>query len=365
MNILILTHGIAPEKIGGSETQTLGLATELAKNHQVLVISRADPGLPRIERRAGFLIKRFGVTHPLPFPVYSFAFKFLTEVFRRRKEIDIVFAKTTFMGLIAVVCRKLFKIPVIMLIEGEHEYRNPGRFSRFLFRAVSRNIPVIAQTNRIQKELKERNAVEVVVIPNGVEQRRERARGNKIVYIGRLIRGKENDKGVRFLIEAAVDLGMETLIIGDGPEKRLLEKQAQGYIHIEFAGPVPPGEIPSFLEQGFVLVLPSVYGEGLPNVILEAMAVGLPVIATNIAGIKDVIRHGETGYLIEPGNVEEIKRHILLLNENPDLRSRMSENCVLEAGNYAWEKIALRFEQAFRSTIRSCSRSNRPLRSQD
>jgi glycosyltransferase involved in cell wall biosynthesis len=79
------------------------------------------------------------------------------------------------------------------------------------------------------------------------------------------------------------------------------------------------------LEEAALYVLPS-YNEGVPLSILEAMSVGLPVIATPVGGIPDVLRDGEEGYLVSPGSLGELSRRIIELLNNRELRERIGEN---------------------------------------
>lgn len=353
MNICIVTHGIAPDKIGGSETQTLGLATELAKNHSVTVITRRKEGLPRTEERNGFVIKRLGKKHGRPVPLFSFNFEFFREVWRSRKQFDILLAKTIYFGFLCLPANVLFRLPLVVLVEGEQEYRDDSLLNQFILRVVSRRSQIKVQTETIRLELFRKTGVEAEVIPNGLYLQEKTASGDKVIFVGRLIRDKKNDKGVRYLIEAVRDNGIETLIIGDGPEREDLKSLAQGQKNICFTGEVLPEEIIGYLLQGFVLVLPSVYGEGLPNVILEALSVGLPVIATATAGITDIIEQGKTGFIVEPGDASALRSSIGILRKDRDLWADMSRNCRLEAAAYDWEKVARRFESLFEEAIRN------------
>lgn len=351
MNICIVTHGIAPDKIGGSETQTLGLATELAKKHRVTVITRRKEGRPRTEEKNGFVIRRLGRKYGRPVPFFSFNFEFFREMWKSRKKIDILMAKTIYFGFLCLPARYLLGLPLVVLIEGEQEYMDESLMNRFTLRVVSRRSRMKVQTEKIREELLRKTGVEADVIPNGLYPQEKTAAGEKVIFAGRLIRDKKNDKGVRFLIEAVRDTGLETLIIGDGPEREHLESLAREEKNISFAGEVPPEEIIGCLLQGFVLVLPSVYGEGLPNVILEAMSVGLPVISTATAGIADIIEHGRTGFIVEPENASALRASIELLRKNRVMWEDMSRNCRREAASYDWENIARRFERLFEEAI--------------
>jgi glycosyltransferase involved in cell wall biosynthesis len=99
-------------------------------------------------------------------------------------------------------------------------------------------------------------------------------------------------------------------------------------------------------------VLPSL-SEGLPQTMLEAMSYGLPVIATKVGGIPDVIEHAKTGFLIEPGNSEEIKKYIEILLEDEKLCEEMRDNCLREIQKYSWDHTVKRFEEVMRRSVES------------
>ena len=136
------------------------------------------------------------------------------------------------------------------------------------------------------------------VIPNAVDltrfgPRRVTAGPPVAVFIGRLTR----QKGVDVLLRAAARLpGVRFRIVGEGDARKALEKLARslGLANVEFAGAT--GDVPGVLADATLLVLPSRW-EGLPNVVLEAMAAGVPVVATNAVGTRDLIADWANGLL--------------------------------------------------------------------
>ena len=276
---------------------------------------------------------------------FPFTLSVWREIARHRKRIHVLLAKTIYNGWRVCLPGSWFHIRAAVLVEGEQEYRDQGFWNRLILRHVHEKASLIVQTPGIQKELSEKNGMRSAVIPNGVHVPPENAKGDKVLYVGRLVNDRWNDKGVRFLIDAVRGLDVETLIVGDGPERESLERQAGGAGNIVFSGKVSPSEIWQYLKLGFVLVVPSVRGEGLPNVLLEAMASGVPVIATRTAGIPDIIEPGKTGFLVNPQAPDEIRAFILLLRDNKTLHEELSRNCRQEARKYAWEKVAHDFER--------------------
>lgn len=143
----------------------------------------------------------------------------------------------------------------------------------------------------------------------------------RVVMVARLARGK----GFEVLLDAIAEL-QETVhvyIAGEGPLAEWLDEELE---HRGLEGTVTllgfREDIPQVLAAGDLLVLPS-YREGMPRVITEAMAAGLPVIATDIAGIPDQVVDGETGYLIPTGDPDALRDRIADLVANPERREQM------------------------------------------
>jgi glycosyltransferase involved in cell wall biosynthesis len=129
------------------------------------------------------------------------------------------------------------------------------------------------------------------------------------------------------------------VVIGNGPLRDELTREAkESGIDVQFLGSLPNYELPSELNRSEIFVLPSSY-EGHPKALLEAMACGLPVIGTDVPGIREVIDHGQTGYLCQP-TPEDVKRAITQVLGDKELSRQMGERArqfVVE--NYSIEKV--------------------------
>jgi len=104
------------------------------------------------------------------------------------------------------------------------------------------------------------------------------------------------------------------------------------------------------LEQAQLLVLPS-HTEGLPNAILEAMAVGLPVVATEVGGVSSLISDGTNGLLVPPGNPEALARAMAFMVQNPELRKRMGDVNREKIVQYRWPIIVQQYERLHRDLV--------------
>jgi len=150
----------------------------------------------------------------------------------------------------------------------------------------------------------------------------------KIVFVGRVT----CDKGIRELVEAFVSLheeqpDIELILVGPYepdldplPEATARIIDSHSAIHAVGFCAQPQ----RFLVLGDIFCIPS-YREGFGTVVIEAAAMGLPAVGTRIPGLVDSIDDGQTGILVEPRNVEELKKGLCLLAEDPALRTRMGE----------------------------------------
>jgi len=140
----------------------------------------------------------------------------------------------------------------------------------------------------------------------------------RVLFVGRLV----PEKGPADLVAAVAGLrDVELVVAGDGPLRTDLERRSGPTVRL--LGGVPQDDLPDWYAWADVLVLPS-YAEGLPVVLMEALATGLPVISTPVAGIPELVVDGETGLLVEPGDVEGIGAAIEKLRD-PGLRERLAE----------------------------------------
>jgi len=157
----------------------------------------------------------------------------------------------------------------------------------------------------------------------------------RICFVGRL----EAQKNLFALLEALRGLDVELEIIGEGSQREALEAAARDKgVNILFLGKRPHAELPQHLNAAEMFILPSLY-EGHPKALLEAMACSRPVIGTDVIGIRELIRHRETGYLCGT-SPEEIRAAIQDVLSDADLRNHMGHNAqefVLE--HFALERV--------------------------
>jgi len=167
-------------------------------------------------------------------------------------------------------------------------------------------------------------------------------RNNLIGYIGRL----SAEKGVLNFIEAiplVLKKKVDTrfIVCGQGSLAYKIRKmiEAKGLkANVELTGWIPHENVPRYLNELKLLVLPS-FTEGLPNILLEAMACGTPVLATSVGAIPDIIKDGETGFLLKSNDPEHIAERIVELLNKPEHLEKVSVNAYnYLRKNFSYEK---------------------------
>ncbi|WP_306005077.1 glycosyltransferase [Aquicoccus porphyridii] len=149
--------------------------------------------------------------------------------------------------------------------------------------------------------------------------------GRQALFVGRLA----VVKGLPVLFDALARMGADApdlAIIGDGPDRTALEAQAQELglaDRVDFMGYRSQSEVADMLGQSDLLILPS-FAEGLPVVLMEALAGETPVVTTQIAGIPELVRDGETGHLCPPGDAGALARAIAAVLDDPDRARAMA-----------------------------------------
>jgi len=166
-------------------------------------------------------------------------------------------------------------------------------------------------------------------------------RVNVVGYIGRL----SEEKGILNLIEAIPLVLKERadthfMICGEGSLASKVEKIVKGLeADVKLMGWIPHEDVPQYLNKLKLLVLPS-FTEGLPNIVLEAMACGTPVLATPVGAVPDIIKDGVTGFLLRSNDPEHIADRIVELLDKPKLLEKVSTNAYnYVRENFSYEKV--------------------------
>ena len=191
------------------------------------------------------------------------------------------------------------------------------------------------------------------IIPNGIDLAHfsadappfERFMDGKlnILFVGRM----EKRKGLRFLLAAFARLKWEypqlrLIVVGpgriDAPSERILGER---YVEdVEIIGGVPYDDLPRYYRTADIFCSPATGGESFGIVLLEAMAAGAPVLASNIPGYAAVLGDGELGGLFEPNDEVSLANGIVRLMQQPELRARMAAKGRTYVQRFSWDRVA-------------------------
>lgn len=243
----------------------------------------------------------------------------------------------------------------------ERRSRVPLWLDRWTQGLVDHNVCV----SRAVGEFSIRNAglaeSKVSVIPNGVDFERfstataiERASlgltdAPLILFVGRL----DPQKAPFVLLEAFARLSQrhrdwQLLLVGEGPLRQSMTEWIVQHKHeknIRLVGWRP--DVPQLLKTADVLVLPSLW-EGMPNIVLEAMAAGLPVVVSRVEGTEELIRDGQTGLLVTPGSVEELDQKIELVLNDREFSTKLAAAAQqLISKGFTIESMVTSYEQLY------------------
>ncbi len=324
-------------EVGGAERQVVDLAVALGrKGYGVTVACSVAGSLSGALEEAGIpvrpLLKRLAKRR------LSLAYAWRLRWLLRRERFDLVHAHIYASVVAAAISTLRTDVPLVITEHTEASWQDwRARWvSRWVYRRVER---IIAVSTPIRRRLIERDGVHpdlITIIPNAVvsasgspadAQLPAELRERPLVgVVARL----QPEKGVANFLKAAARLAPQFpeahfVVAGDGPLRQELAALAEDLglgERVHFLG--FRSDASALMRSVDVLVVPSVT-EGSPLVTLEAMAAGVPVVASAVGGIPDQIRHGKEGLLIPPGDTDALGDALLALLRDPDRARRLGE----------------------------------------
>lgn len=333
-------------QIGGGESHLLSLVENLDRSRFDPVVLSFTDG-PMVERLQKLQVKTHVIYTERPFDITKWT---KVKELLRAEQPDLIHAHGTRAGSNTLWAARSLKIPLIYTIHGWsfHNDQHPlvrhlrVMGERYLTARSAVNISVSA-SNR-QSGLDHIPGLRAVVINNGIDQDRFspfKTFGNirtqlniptgevLVLFIARFTSHKQPLALIRAFREALFSLpGMHLLMVGDGDQKAeglqlVKEMNLEHKVRFEAFRQ----DVPELLAAADIFVLPSLW-EGLPIGLLEAMAMGKAVIATNVDGTKEVVQAEENGLLVEPGDIPALAAALVRLGKDGELRETLRQKAL-------------------------------------
>ena len=400
MKVIFTTSHFYPS-LGGLEKHCLNIGTRLVRQgHKLLVASTTFTGLRATRSFRNFSINGIEVRRFIPFPFLapffapgrwstSFAPGMSFFLMNKIVESDLIHAHGYGFfptDLSAWVC-KIRKKPLVITLHGFHpDYLafmkniSPIEEMRLMpyFKAIARRSLEIADAiialtpheKNILQSYYHIPAEKIAIIPNGINlqdflkspikkelKKRFHLKENVILFVGAI----RKEKGLLDLFHAIPSIIKEfpqtsfVLIGKDWGFKKYLQQEGKRLgieNHINFLGVVNTLLLRESLSVCDIFVNPSAY-ESFGISLLEAMASGKPIVATNVGGIPYIVRNGKTGITVKHGDPEGLADAIKKLLSNSELRKQMGEKGLQLAKKYDWEKIVSQIERLYEKVLTS------------
>ena len=401
-NILVIASTFPRWK---SDTEPLfikDLCDESSKDFKIHVLVPHYRGLKFEEKVDNLYIHRFAYFYPYKYQKLAYGgilpnikkkpilllqspLFFLLELINtakiiRNNNIKLVHAHGFFPhGFVAAICSKYLKIKSMITIHaGDIVALNSiPLIKRGISDFIVKNITTIISVssfgknlleNMVSSYLKKRIKNEVKIIPMGIYIKKFRMKENKtllrkkygikqkivLLFLGRLA----EKKGLKYLINALPllkNLDYMLLVSGHGPLRKDLETTVNKLNlknKVKFLGYITEKEKIDYLSLSDILVVPSIITksgdtEGLPATIMEGMASGIPIIATNVGGVKDIVKNNINGILIEEKNSKQIAEKLIYLSNRKKFRQKISKNALKTSKNYDLSFIGKKIKEIY------------------
>jgi phosphatidyl-myo-inositol alpha-mannosyltransferase len=358
---------------GGVSEHIRALSHELGlMGHEVVVLtSRIQGAVPE----SGPEVIRFGRSIPLRYNGSLSRLTLAWDVRRRFRRtlgdeaFDLLHLHNPLMPSLPLLALQEARCPMVGTFHSAFPRdRLVELFRRPLERLIDRLDARIAVSLSAERTVGELFPAEYRIIPNGVDcdlftggragSSRRRRTGERnirhILFVGAMVQRK----GLPHLIEAFMRLrqrrrDVDLWVVGDGPDSRRIRRLVPDRLrrHVRFFGFVPRHALVRFYAEADVFCAPSLGQESFGMVLLEAMAAGLPVVASDIDGYRDVLTHGREGLLLPPRDPKVLASTLESLLNSPEELAQFGRNGRATAAGLHWKEIARRVDAVYRESL--------------
>lgn len=360
--------------IGGGPIHVLELSKKLVLNYncEIDIFTRAlkdkTKKFDKNEELLNGRLKIFRFAPCLDFwnPIgrLSYLFTPLLKV----KEYDVIHAHAYEAGIPAYFLQKIRKIPVVLTVHGTGlgcwEDLSSG-IKKVFMRKIEEIILLKLKYNHVITVSKDFLNVakgyheNITYIPNGINIKkfcRKMEKTNDLLFVGRFARQKSVDTLINAMKYVVMERPNTKLrLIGYGLEEGRLRKLSRqlGLNNIIFSYASGDDLIKEYLSAK-VFILPSIF-EGFPLALLEAWAASLPVIATNVPGIRELVKHKENGLLVRPKDSKDLAQAIIYTLKNPQEAKKWGNNGRRLSEEFSWDEVSKKTFEIYEKVINESS----------
>jgi glycogen synthase len=368
MKILLLNSEYPPIG-GGAGNASSNIARVLVERGQdVLVLTSHWGDLPFEETREGVKVVRLSVLRgkmdrsnaleQISF-IFGASFRTFGLIHQFKPNVTLAFFGLP-SGAVALLLKKLYRIPYVVSLRGgdvpgfrPYDFRLYHKLAAPFLHLIWRDaFSIIANSKGLRDlALAFDSHYEIPVIPNGVDVSQFTVSNRDwlfphILSVGRVVYQKGFDLAMHALSQLK-DLEWTWTIAGDGPQMATLKAMTAEYgikDRVHFAGWLSSEQLKEQYSAANVFLFPSRH-EGMPNAVLEAMASGLPVIATRIAGNEELVVDGETGKLVATEDVESLREALKPFLVDAKMREQMGRAARRRVESaFSWNRVAEQYE---------------------
>lgn len=291
--------------------------------------------------------------------IFAASFRTLSLVRQFKPDVTLAFFGLP-SGAVALFIKWLYRIPYVVSLRGgdvpgfrPYDFRVYHKLAAPFLHVIWHSASAVVANSRGLHDLAAAfdAAIEIPIIPNGVDLEKFSASERdwsspRILSVGRVVYQKGFDLALRALAELK-DLDWQWFIAGDGPQRPVLQTMAEEHglqNRIRFLGWLTPDRLKEQYAAANLFLFPSRH-EGMPNAVLEAMASGLPVVATKIAGNEELVVNGETGALVPAEDVESLRESLRPLLVHAQMRERMGRAARQRVeSSFSWSRVAEQYQ---------------------
>ena len=380
---IILATPIYPPEIGGPATYVKELSARIHDKHEITVVAFTD----NIEPFPGTKLVAVSKLNPLPIRLW----KYFWTLMREAKNADVILVQNAMAAGLPTALVKIFRgTPFVVRMVGDEAWERAEQnkittktweefidapegglrtkimmlVQKFVLKKANFIMPPSEYNKGLVIKAYGVDPNKIIVNYTATEEPEvvpiePDPKPHQVVTVARLISLKKIDeiiKAMKMVVAKYPDANL--VIAGEGPEMdnlKNLTKELGLENSVEFLGKISRAETWQLRKNSSVYIINSTH-ESLPISVLTSLASGIPIIATNVSGIREVVYHEKTGLLVESGDIDGIANSIFRLFEDPKLRDSVVENGkILLKERFSWEAHLANLEKLLTNSLKKTS----------